>query len=124
VDLASDRVKSALQKLWTDSATIIEYAENAAPDGSTGFAEKTKTVLKNIPCKLSFSTVQAVDQNADAAITNQTIKLFLDKAVKVTPGSKVIITRGADTFVFAFTGEPGIFHNHQEITLTSWERYA
>lgn len=114
--------KNALQRLWKDKLTLINYEEVTKPNGSTGFEEIT--VLEDKPCKLSFSTLQAVTQNdANAAIV-QVVKVFCDPALMIDAGSKLVIEHNGRTFEFSRSGEPGIFTNHQEIVLVPFRGRA
>jgi len=114
--------KKALQSMWRDKLTVVEYKKVTNPDKSTGFAEVA--ALASQPCKLSFSTLQAVNQNDSNAALAQAAKLFLDSGVKIAPGSKLIVKRGNDTFEFSQSGLPGIFTNHQEILLIPFKGWA
>jgi hypothetical protein len=114
--------KKTLSSLWKDTVTVSEYQEIEKPNGSTGFAEVA--VLENQPCKLSFSTLQTTAQNDDNASIVQTTKLFLDNAVVIKPGSKLTVEHNGRTFVFAQSGEPGVFTAHQEIVLVPFRRWA
>jgi len=114
--------KNALQRLWKDKLTVVEYQEKTKSNGSTGFEEVT--VLENKPCKLSFSTLQAVNQNdANAAIV-QVVKLFCDNLLTIDAGSKLVVEHNERTFEFSQSGEPGIFTNHQEIVLVPFRGWA
>ena len=115
-------VKKALQSLWKDSLTVTEYQKVPNPDKSSGFKEVA--VLEGQPCKLSFSTLQAANQNDSEAALAQAAKLFLDARVKIAPGSKIIVIRGNDTFEFNQSGLPGIFTSHQEIMLVPFKGWA
>lgn len=114
--------KNALQRLWKDKLTVVEYREVTKPNGSTGFEEVT--VLENQPCKLSFSTLQAVNQNDANAAVVQVVKIFCDPALNIDAGSKLVVEHNERTFEFSRSGEPGIFTNHQEIVLVPFRGWA
>ena len=114
--------KNALQRLWKDKLTVVEYREVTKPNGSTGFEEVT--VLENQPCKLSFSTLQAVNQNDANAAVVQVVKIFCDPALNIDAGSKLVVEHNERTFEFSRSGEPGIFTNHQEIVLVPFRGWV
>jgi len=114
--------KKALQKLWKDTCMVTEYQEVTKPNGSTGFEEVT--VLENQPCKLSFETLQSVNQSETTARLVQSTKLFLDNAVEIKPNSKITVQHSGRTFEFGNSGLPGVFTNHQEIMLVPFEGWA
>lgn len=68
-----------LEKLWKDKLSVAEYHEITKPNGSTGFKEVL--TLENVPCKLSFSTLQAVNPNDTNATVVQTAKVFCNPSV-------------------------------------------
>lgn len=114
--------QNALQRLWKDKLTVVEYHEVTKPNGSTGFEEVT--VLENVPCKLSFSTLQAVNQNDTNATIVQVVKVFCDPALNINAGSKLVIEHNEQTLPFSQSGEPGRFTNHQEIVLVTFRGWA
>lgn len=114
--------KSALASLWKDRFFVTEYQEYAKPNKSTGFKEET--VLKNQPCKLSFSTLQTTDQNDNAAHIVQTAKLFCDASVNIKAGSKITVRHNGRTLEYSQSGEPGYFTYHQEIVLVPFRGWA
>lgn len=123
--MVSAAVQAALRRLWTDTATITQYGK--VTDAETKLTEFQETpLLENVPCKLSFETL-ASSEGEPVAPLRQTVKLFLSPDVTVPPGCKVTVTRPNDTsrtLVFKSTGEPGMFHNHQEIQLELFRGWA
>ena len=114
--------KKALMLLWTDTFSVVEYPDYTKPNGSTGFEEAI--VLENEPCKLSFSSLSAVNQSETSAAIVQSTKLFCDKAIEIKAGSKIIVNRDGRTFEYKQSGEPGIFLAHQEIVLVPYKDVA
>ena len=116
-------VRAALRSLWLDTATITKYEDFIRPNKSTG--QREIVALENEPCKLSFESLQPVNQTDTAPVLAQATKLFIDENVVIEPGSKITITRkSGKVFEFKQSGLPGIFTNHQEIQLVPYEDYA
>jgi hypothetical protein len=109
-------------KLWKDTLTVAEYQEVTKPNMSTGFAEVN--VLENEPCKLSFSTLDTVNQNYADAVIIQSTKLFCDNALTIKAGSKITIQHAGRSFEFSKSGEAGVFSSHQEIELAPFRGWA
>jgi len=81
--------------------------------------------LVNIPCKLSFSTLNINNQNETESQLAQITKLFLDNEIEIKPGSKLTVKRNNLSYgVFQRSGLPGVFSSHQEIILVAWGRWA
>lgn len=115
-------VTNTLEKLWTDTCTVIEYQEYIKANKSTG--HKEVAVLENQPCKLSFKLLYAVDQTDSGAHPSQVAKLFLDNSAVINPGSKITVFHQGREFEFSNSGLPGVFSNHQEIVLVPFKGWA
>ena len=115
--------KAALESLWCDRCTV--YAKEKVTDPKTHLTDFQETViLENQPCKLSFETLATVSGDPVAAVS-QTVKLFLSPDVEIPAGCKIVVTRsGGGQLSYSQSGAPGIFTNHQEISLVPLERYA
>lgn len=114
--------RGALKRLWTDRMTVTEYREVPKPNGSTGFEEVV--VLEDVPCKLSFSTLQAVNQNDANATLVQVAKVFCDSALQIRAGSKLTVLHRGQVSEFSRSGEPGRFTVHQELVLLPFRGWA
>ncbi len=117
--------RKALEKMWKDRCTVIQKVKITDPDTKlTDFRETP--LLEDQPCKLSFEKLTSTDGEHTAA-KFQTVKLFLSPDVVVPAGCKILVRRlnGLEReFVFAHSGEAGVFTSHQEIYLDAWEGWA
>jgi hypothetical protein len=113
---------NVLSRLWRDSFSVTEYRPHVKSDGSTGF--EGVVITDNQPCKLSFSTLAATEQNDDYANIVQTTKLFCDPALIINAGSKITVTHRGRTTDYTRSGEPAVYPNHQEIVLAPYKRRA
>lgn len=113
----------ALRALWTGCCTIFvrEPVVNEQ-NGQTSFAGRPATTDE--PCRLSYHTVKTVEGGGTAALVTQTVKLFLDAAVVVSPGSKLTVTQNGVTRDYEKSGEPAIYCSHQEIPLQLFGGWA
>ena len=115
--------KSALQKLWTDTCTV--YTQTKTKDPTTKRTVPTESaLLTDQPCKLSIESLSTVSETDHAPVVTQAVKLFIDSDLTIPAGSKVVVTRGSRQFIYKASGEPGIFTDHQEISLELFERWA
>ena len=117
-----DPIRAAMRGMWNDACTVYEYLPIVKPNKSTIHEEIV--VLRDEPCKLSFSKLTHANQTETAAATPQIAKLFLDEALTIKAGSKIAVKRGNIEFVYGYSGEAGIFDEHQEIVLLPWEGWA
>ena len=114
----------AIESLYFDTATIIEYQEVI---DSEDFSSNIQEVIayENIPCKLSYdSTFPTDDANDGGDSLTQRTKIFISKELDIKPGSKVVITQDGVTTVYKNSGQPSRHRNHQEIKLELWEDRA
>ena len=123
--MVSTAARRALERLWTDTCTV--YQRQKVTDPETHLTDfQDVVILTDQPCKLSFKTLAAA-QGDPAAVVSQEVKLFLSPDVTVPAGCKIVVTRPNDTereLIYTASGLPGLFHNHQEITLVPFERWA
>lgn len=116
-------VKKALEKLWKDTCTVFEYQEYTKANKSTGYREVI--AFENLPCKLSFTTIQSNQQNDTTATLIQKAKLFISSDYIIKPGSKISVFRkGKHLGDYSQSGKPAIFSSHQEIVLNVFKGYA
>lgn len=116
-------VKSALATMWTDTATIYQYGESFdETTGRTSFGEVVR--YEDVPCKLSFQSTTATGTTANVATVAQSVKVFMDTSYTVPAGCKIVVTRGDRVHEYKSSGEPSVFHNHQEIALEKFDGWA
>lgn len=99
-------------------ASEIERSKNQ------NYNRKDVVVLEDEPCRLSYSSVSAVDQTESAAKTAQVTKLFLSPDVQIKPGAKITVTQAGVTQNYKCGGVAAVYSTHQEIVLQLSERYA
>ena len=116
-------VKSALASMWTDTATIYQYGESFdSTTGRTSFAETT--LYEDVPCKLSFQSTTTTGTQDNVATVTQSVKVFLGTEYTVPAGCKIVVTRDDRVHEYKSSGEPSVFHNHQEIGLEKFDGWA
>lgn len=117
-------VRSALEWLWTDRCAVYVRAEKTDESGLTDFTETL--LVEDQPCKLSFGTLTQASGDP-VATAGQVVKLFLTPDIEIPAGSRIVVTRNGGlnrTFEYVSSGEPGVFHDHQEIFLEKAARFA
>lgn len=115
-------VRKAIESLYRNKCTIVEYRSYKKANESTG--QKEFTVLQNQPCKLSFSTVKSNTETASAEMVNQVVKLFISPDIVIKPGSKIIVEHQGRTVEYKNSGEPGIYPSHQEVVLELFDGWS
>ncbi|HBE9316802.1 TPA: hypothetical protein KNH76_003343 [Clostridioides difficile] len=106
-----DKTRKAIEILYRDKCTIVEYQPVKDPV-TKRTNNKEVVVLENQPCKLSYKNITSTEQGEVAKLT-QTIKLFISPNISVKAGSKLIINNKE----YVRSGESAIYPNHQEIIL-------
>lgn len=117
------KARTAIESLYFDTATIIEYQHVVDPeDGSTNVEEVV--VHENVPCKVNHViTGHATDRDAADELFLVS-KLFLSPEIEIKAGSKIIVTRNGVSTLYKNSGEPARCMNHQEIKIELWEDKA
>lgn len=115
-------VRKAIESLYKDKCSIVEYRSCKKTNKSTG--QKEFTVLQNQPCKLSFSTVKSNTETASAEMVIQVVKLFIAPEIIIQPGSKIIVEHQGRTTAYKNSGVPGVYSSHQEVVLELFNGWA
>ncbi|MCD7819272.1 MAG: hypothetical protein LUH07_09520 [Lachnospiraceae bacterium] len=103
--------------------TVTEYQD--VTDETTKITRQQEVeTLTEQPCNLSFETLDTVDQTDTAAALTQGLKLFIAPEVTIKAGSKLTVTQNGVTGVYAMSGEPAVYADHQEIMLKLFEGWA
>lgn len=115
--------QDALRKLWCGLCDV--FIRETVRNTSNGRDEPTEVQkLRNEPCRLSFSSISSTTEKDDAALIQQTVKLFIAREVEIPPGAKIVVTQNGVTRTFVRSGEPAFYSTHQEIMLAPFERWA
>lgn len=112
----------ALRTLWNDRCAIIEFHPVVTSYHAT--EHRPVVVREDEACKLSFSAMPHADQTETGATLSGRVTLFLDPEIIIKAGSKIVVTRGEQTFHFTQSGIAKIFSHHQEVELSPYEEYA
>lgn len=116
-------MRKAIESLYDSTCTVIEYQKVRKENKSTGFDEVP--VLKDIPCRLSYSNITNTNiTDKGAAQVVQIIKVFLAPDINIKPGSKLSITKDGHTQDFKSSGEPAMYDSHQEIVLELFKGWS
>ena len=115
-------IRAAMRGMWTDICTVYEY-HAVLKDNKTTVHEEVP-IITNEPCRLSFTKLLHANQTETAAKTSQIVKLFIDEELKIKAGCKIVVKRRNTEFIFGYSGEAGIYDDHQEIVLIPWEGWV
>lgn len=115
--------RKAIESLYDGKCTITEHQKVKKEDKSTGFQDVV--VHKDVPCRLSFKTINNTSQTdtAGSAVV-QITKVFLAPEIQVKPGSKLTITQNNVTTEYKSSGQPAFYATHQEIVLELFKGWA
>ena len=117
------KTRKVLESLYDGKCTITEHQKIKKENKSTGFQDKV--VHKDVPCRLSFKTIDNTNQTDTAAsAVVQITKVFLAPEIQVKPGSKLTITQNDVTTEYKSSGEPAFYSTHQEIILELFKGWA
>ena len=123
LEAARNQARKQIEKLYEDTCTVYESKKVTNP-----ITKLTKTepveVLKEQPCKLSFSSVKATEEKSNVATVSQVVKLFISPDVSIKPGSKITITHLGKVTEYASSGQEATFSTHKEIVLELFREYA
>lgn len=128
-------LKAAVESLYSGICTVT--ATTPTFDEITKQTTNTETTLfTNQPCRLSFISATPSDKLVSfshnlihtdtprAHLADQQIKLFIDPALDIPPGSKISVTQNGLTQYFKSSGAPAVYSSHQEIELVRLDNLA
>ncbi len=120
---ARKAARRAQEATYEGFCTIVEY--RTVRDEKTKLSEEKEMVVEeSLPCKLSFEKLNAASQTETATAVFQGVKLFLAPEVRVSSGSKLVVTQNGVTEEYCASGKPAIYPTHQEIILELFERWT
>ena len=119
--LVMQTAKKAIESTYTDTCDVIER-HKVKVDGVTKFREVR--VVKNQPCRLSFSSITQTTQTDQGASLSQSTKLFISPDVVIKEGSKIVVARDGNTLDFKQSGVPAVYGTHKEIMLEVFKEWA
>lgn len=115
--------RGSLERLYTDICSIYEYQK--AKDPKTKITEaKLVKVFENVPCRISFKNIAAVQQTDSSATISQITTLFISPEIVIKENSKIDIIRNGRVLEYKNSGTPAIYCTHQEISLSLYKENA
>ena len=113
----------ALRSLWIGRATVKVWEGTLDP--ATGRTEpREKVLLREEPCRISFSASPSTEPREGAAAVAQTVTLYIAPDIGIPEGSKITVTQNGVTGEYERSGRAAVYSRHQEITLALWKGWA
>lgn len=117
------RAKPVIESLYEDTCTIYSGSQTKDEHGIT--SNTWTAVYTDIPCRLSFSSIQPNTRSDIVDTVSQTVKLFVSPDVDIPDGSRIEVKRmTGDVLTFGQSGLPAVYPTHKEIMLTPMEVFA
>ena len=116
------KARKSLEVLYDGRCTITEYQKIQKENKSTGFSEVV--VLENVPCRMSFRSVNPTNQTDTAGAVTQGIVVYLSPDIVVKPGSKLTITQNGMTTEYKNSGKSAVYSTHQEVPLELFKGWS
>ena len=115
--------KDDVKSLWRGKCSA--YTVKNECNETTGRTVQTeKALFENEPCRISFDKVQSTSAADGAAVVAQTVTLFIDAALKIPPGSKIVVEQNGVVGEYEMSGVPAVYSAHQEIPLELFGGWA
>lgn len=122
-DVAAQAARRAIESTYEGIMTVTEHRK--ATDKKTHITGyEDVTVLKDQPCRLSYTKVTTATPGSVGTGITQVIKLFAAPDITIKPGSKMTVAQCGVTADYTYSGVPAVYATHQEIILEFFERWA
>ncbi|MCD8159402.1 MAG: hypothetical protein LUD77_11135 [Clostridiales bacterium] len=109
-------ISSEAAVLYEGIFTAYEFVPYT--DETTGIVTSVKSeYLTDIPCRISYSTVDINKKSRFPGYKNQTAKLFCSPSVEVKPGSEIVVTQNRFTEKYISSGAAAVYTGHSEVVL-------
>lgn len=117
--ISMKRYRAQLEKLYTDTCTVIEKQKIKTPSKQTRFEDVI--VLSDLKCRLSTSSVPSASVSDVSSISKE-IKLFVPPEIDIKPGSSVIVKKNLEDGmtieeIYNCCGYAGAYQTHREYQL-------
>lgn len=114
-----NRQRRAIEKLYTDRATVNRYEQEKLPSGETRLVPRE--IYADQPCRISQKAMGANQQTeAQNDIAYET-KLFIAPGLEIRQGDEITVSRAGVVREYT-AGEPFLYPTHQEISLQRRKR--
>ncbi len=118
----AEMVRRAVEKLYGGVCTVIEHKAVTKSNHAAGFEDNV--IYENVPCRLSFQSLNTTGESGGAGVIRQLVKLFVPPETEIKAGCKIEVTQNGKTLQFKSSGEPARYETHNEIMLEPFERWA
>lgn len=118
----AEMVRRAAEKLYGGTCTVIEHKAAIKSNHTTGFEDTV--IYENVPCRLSFRSLDTTNEGGGAGVIRQLVKLFVPPETEIKAGCGIEVTQNGKTLRFKSSGEPARYETHNEIMLEPFERWA
>lgn len=85
---------------------------------------KDVIIVKDEPCRLSYSHVPTMKSNENADEVKQIIKLFIKPEIDIPAGCRIVVTQHNKTNSYRNSGFPEVHTSHQEIMLELDDKFG
>lgn len=109
-----ESVRKAIESRYEGLCTI-SINETIRVKGVTKTVETV--VYEDLPCRLSYQSVQTSTDSDTKATAYQEIRLFIAPEIEIKEGAKITVTQHGKTNKYRRSGKPLVYSNHQEILL-------
>lgn len=124
--ISMKKYRAQLEKLYTDTCTVIEKKKIKTSSMQTRFEDMT--VLSDVKCRLSVASIPSASRGDVSSLVKE-IKLFVSPEIDIKPGSKVIVKKILEDGItieetYSCSGYAGAYQTHREYQLEIEDKKA
>lgn len=120
-------VRNAVKRLYEDVCTVYNVDE----DGNW------KKVCENIPCRISYDSINYAKQNGSmerskftrknlipALEISAVVRLIFDAEISISAGSRICVIHGNSPLYFRAAGYSARYTSHSEVLIVPMEKFV
>ena len=116
---ARKQVRAQIESLYEGVCNVYAYREVYDKiTRRTKLEKQEQPLLKNEPCRVSYSGTEPANPTSTVSIAGQTITLYVAPETEIPPGCVVEVEQAGRRSLFESSGQPRVYPTHQEIGLT------
>lgn len=108
-------INKIVEGFFDSLCNVISFVEYTDEYGILQHSQKT--VLKDIPCRVCYKSINSAATGKAADYITQKVILMVARDINIENGSLINVTKNGQTVAYQKTGEAALYDSHREIAM-------